>query len=275
VQYAVHAPSAELADVVECLWTLEGDARELDGGAQSVLPDGRPELILHFGDAFDRIGTGGATERQARMLFAGQLTSQLLLRPSGRIAILGVRLHPYGAGALLRTPVHELEDLTIDVDAVDRRLARDLLEVRDSADSLDAAIPSVLRRLEARAASSRVDPFVRHAVAAIDRRAGQISIERLAAHLGVTRRQLERRFRALVGLSPKRLARIVRLQRALQMLDDIAAPNRGAVTAAACGYADQAHFIRDCRELCGHAPAALLATRAELTGLFLTGPDPV
>ena len=41
------------------------------------------------------------------------------------------------------------------------------------------------------------------------------------------------------------------------------------MTAAACGYADQAHFIRECQDVCGHPPGAHLLQRGELTGFFM------
>ena len=70
----------------------------------------------------------------------------------------------------------------------------------------------------------------------------------------------------LVGISPKRLARIVRFQRALRMLR--APEGSGVATALECGYADQPHFIRDFTELAGCSPAAHLLRHAELSGFF-------
>jgi len=95
-----------------------------------------------------------------------------------------------------------------------------------------------------------------------------VSIDRLARHVGLTRRHLERRFQLLVGVSPKRLARIVRFQRALRMLERADAGQRGTRTAMACGYADQAHFVREFRELAGCPPEAHLLRHAELDGFF-------
>jgi hypothetical protein len=37
---------------------------------------------------------------QPKLLFAGQLTRQLVLHPTGRIGVLGLRFHPFGAAAL-------------------------------------------------------------------------------------------------------------------------------------------------------------------------------
>jgi AraC-like DNA-binding protein len=273
MKYTVHHPDPALAPIVECVWTLEGQAADLGGEPQSILPDGRPEIIVHLGDAFDRVEADGAAIRQDALLVAGQLTSQLLLQPTGRIAVAGVRLRPDGVAALFRQPAGELTGLTIGLDTVARPLFAALAQVRDSTGSIQDAVPAIQRQLARHADMTRVDPAVRSAVDAIEASAGRLSMEDLASRVGITRRHLERRFHAVVGLSPKRLARIARLQRAIRMMEALDAPGRGARTAAECGYADQAHFIRDCRDLCGQAPAAWLQQRAELTGFFLSRPD--
>ncbi|MEA2191591.1 MAG: hypothetical protein QOI73_1712, partial [Solirubrobacteraceae bacterium] len=59
-----------------------------------------------------------------------------------------------------------------------------------------------------------------------------------------------------VGYGPKRLARVLRLARAL---DGARTGTALALVAAEAGYTDQAHFAHDCRDLAGVAPSALLA----------------
>lgn len=268
MKYAELAPNPHLASIVHCLWTLEGDAAELGGEAQPILPDGRPELVLHVGDAFERVYGDGRIERQPGLLFAGQLTSALVLRPTGRIGVLGVRLHPHGAAALLEQPQDELAGLTIGVDDLSPALARSLHRVRDSATTLTATARAAEACLADHVNRSRVDVRVESTVETIRRHRGRVTVEQLAHRVGLTRRHLERRFNAIVGLSPKRLARITRFQHALHVLER-ADGLGGADTAALCGYADQAHFVRECRELTGRPPTAHLLQRAQLTGFFV------
>jgi AraC-like DNA-binding protein len=268
VRYTETPPPLPLSSIVRCIWTLEGHAKDLHDELQPVLPDGCPELIIHLGDAFERVHPGGMVERQPPVLVAGQLTRQLVLRARGRISVVGVRFHPDTSAALLRVPQHELAGLTIGVDAVASPLCRSLTEIRETAACAAAAVPHVLDRLAAHADVTLLDPRVHRAVEMIGRRRGWLSIDRLARHLGVTRRHLQRRFKTLVGISPKRLARIERFQHALRMLDGGDRQPRGTLTAAACGYADQAHFVREFRELAGCPPGAHLMRHAELTGFF-------
>jgi AraC-like DNA-binding protein len=267
VDYRELLPIPELADFVDCVWTLTGDARGT-GDPQPVLPDGRPELIVHFGDPFQRLEDAGGSERQGSMLFAGQLTRQLTLQPTGVIAVLGIRFQPHGAAGFMAVPQHELAGVPIGLDAISPLLARDLRVVQDSAAGVSEAAVLAQHVLARSLERSAVDPRVRFAVDAIQRSRGRLSIDRLAEAAGLTRRHLERRFLPAVGVSPKRLARLARFQHALQVLGSDASPS-GADTALACGYADQSHFIRDFRSIAGCSPGEHLLRRGEITGFFI------
>ena len=271
MRYREIEPLPQLAGIVQCVWLLEGDAATGAGAPEPVLPDGRPELILHFGDCFERI-TAAAPVVQPSIIFAGQLTSPLLLRPTGRVAVVGVRFHPDGAPCVVPVPQHEVAGLTIDAGLLSARFGRELGDVErvDSDESglarTAVAVQEVLLRWMRPA---RIDPRVRFAVAAIERTQGRLSIDALSRAANITRRHLERRFLEDVGATPKRLARIARFQHALRMLEQFDSASPGAETAAACGYADQSHFIRDFRRLAGCSPSVHLLRQGELTGFFI------
>lgn len=85
--------------------------------------------------------------------------------------------------------------------------------------------------------------------------------------MGMSLRQLERKFEQLVGLSPKQLARIIRFQSVFRSAGCTPAP-AWAEVALDCGYYDQAHFIREFKQLSGQSPAALFAAGSPLTEVF-------
>ena len=223
---------------------------------------------MHVGDPFDRVYANGRIERQPSILFAGQLTEQLSLRPLRRIAVLGVRFHPHGAAALLDAPQHDFVGVTIGVDAIAPPLYISLQTLCDSMPSPADGVAAVQRHLIDRLDPSRCDPQVQYVVEATGRRHGAVSIDALAERVGWTRRHLERRFKAIVGIPPKRLARIARFQAAVRLLERLPVHQRGTRTAAAIGYADQAQFVREFRELAGCPPGAHLLRNAELNGYF-------
>ena len=269
MRYREYAASLLLAPIVQCVWTLEGHAREF-ADVQPSLPDGRPEIILHLGDPFDRIEPR-AYQRQPAIIFAGQLVGPLMLRPTGSVAVVGIRLQPHGAAALFDHPQDDLIGSTIDVADLSPRLARALNGVRDRTSSVHEAAHLVQRALETGIEDSRVDRREKAADVYIGSMRGGVTVDDIARRVGLTARHLERRFKQTVGVSPKRLARITRFQRALRVLETLDSPQRGTETAALCGYADQAHFIRDFREMAGCPPGAHLMRQAELNGFFSGG----
>ena len=80
------------------------------------------------------------------------------------------------------------------------------------------------------------------------RTGGRTGVAALTAATGWSHRHLATRFRQQVGLSPKAFGRVLRFQRAVDLLRAPAPPALAEI-AASCGYFDQAHLNRDFREL--------------------------
>ncbi|MBB5958523.1 AraC-like DNA-binding protein [Saccharothrix tamanrassetensis] len=91
------------------------------------------------------------------------------------------------------------------------------------------------------------------------RTSGTIPIAELVSATGWSQRQLERRFREQIGLPPKAAARVLRFERALQLL---VADRPAAEVAAACGYYDQAHLSREFTALAGRSISQFRQERA-------------
>ena len=88
--------------------------------------------------------------------------------------------------------------------------------------------------------------------------APETRIETLAKSAGWGRRNLDKRFLALYGVSPKYFARVVRLQRVARSLA-LRPQQRLLDVALDVGYFDQAHFSHDLRDLSGLSPGELRA----------------
>ncbi|HEY1493564.1 MAG TPA: helix-turn-helix domain-containing protein [Candidatus Solibacter sp.] len=237
MRYQEFAPGEEASEFIECYWVLEGAE---PGSVQRVVPDGRPELILNLGTPFEAL-RDGEWQSQPRCFLVGQITAPLLLRATAGSHIAGVRLRPAGAAQLLGIPAQELTGRTVPLDELG---LKQLAEIRDA-----GGIERVLLRRR-----RREDPMVDEAVWLLS---GSLDVATVASRLGMSSRQLERRFKERVGISPKLFARIRRFQRVFPAIETDGV--RWVDAAADCGYYDQAHLIRDFREFAGEPPAALLA----------------
>lgn len=95
--------------------------------------------------------------------------------------------------------------------------------------------------------------LVRHSMNLLIRSGGCMTVEQLAEDAGYTVRYLNKVFRRETGLSPKQLAKIIRFQKAVSVLNE---PNGRILTdiTAELGYFDQSHFVRDFKEYTGFTP---------------------
>ena len=113
------------------------------------------------------------------------------------------------------------------------------------AETLDSSIPG-LDRCERAVAMLESEPT--RPIAAI------------AAELGVSHGHLDREFTRVVGLSPRALARLLRLQRLLAGID-VGGDVEWADLAVELGWFDQAHLIRDFKRHTGVTPTRYVAAQ--------------
>jgi AraC-like DNA-binding protein len=212
------------------VWTAVAES-----GATRVLPDGCIDLLWDGRD----VRVAGPDTRAHRHE-----------SPVGSV-MHGLRFAPGAAPAVLGVPAAALTDQQLPLDALwspagARAMADRLAAAADASRVLEDEV------LGAAGLGAAPPPDAVHIVARL--RQGTAVVD-VADGLGVSRRQLHRRCLASFGYGPKLLARILRLQRALELA------RRGvslADVAAQAGYADQAHLARDVGDLAGAPMRQLL-----------------
>ncbi|SPT63463.1 helix-turn-helix transcriptional regulator [Actinomadura madurae] len=212
-----------------CLWTASLP-RDAEPFVQRVVPDGCVDLIWSDGG----------------ILVAGPDTGPIpaVMRPGEEV--VAVRFAPGTAPPVLGVPADAIRDGRVPL--------RDLWG--GEADRLAEAVAAApdRRGALARALHGRMgpaDPLVAAVVAGVARG----SVRDVADGLGLGERQLRRRSLAAFGYGPKTLQRVLRFQRALRLAR---AGEPLASVAYAAGYADQAHFAHEVRDLAGEPVRRLL-----------------
>jgi AraC-like DNA-binding protein len=166
--------------------------------------------------------------------------------------IVVVKFREGEAAAFLDVPLHELFGKVAPLDALAPRAEVDRVLSRIAEATSDAERVAHLEVfLLARHRPREPDPVVGAALAAIQAGPGRIRIGELARSLRLGQDALEKRFRKVVGTSPKQMASLLRLRRAVE------AHLRGAALSSVpyrSGYFDQSHFIREFRAATGEAP---------------------
>jgi transcriptional regulator GlxA family with amidase domain len=175
--------------------------------------------------------------------------------PSGRFRF-GVRFRPALGRAFLRAPLLELTDRIVPLGALWGRAARSLEQQLAEARSIGQAIARAESFLGGAPAPS---PIERAATWLLARR-GQVSVDDLARSAGLSARQFRRLCMDASGLTPKRLARVIRFRHALVRAQQSGWPIDWAQLALDCGYFDQAHLINEFHEFAATTPAEYLTT---------------
>lgn len=222
------------------------DFRTADQRGWKILPDTCGHLLVEIRS---RGGVG-------RVSIVGARRYAIEIDVTPRSWTIGVRFRPGGLAALAAVPAWELTDTSVQAGSLwgaagdrfeaDVRGATDPRLVRDR----------LLRFLQHRTVSASVPDWRAVSFGTLVRESrGTAGVEEAAASMGVPVRTLRAASNDFLGLAPKRFARIHRLFGAIAM-GRVATWSR---VAAACGFADQPHLIREFRNLLGETPMEYLA----------------
>lgn len=270
MNYKTYSPIEDLTSYVKCFWTLDSNG-ELITEKQRIVPDGCMEMIFHYGSPYKQHLTNGKVIFQPTCFVFGQITSSLEIEPTADTGIFAVRFYPDGFApfspfaisqmANRATPLKELyEEQGI-------KLERDILKASTTEERIKICEVFLLDRLVNPESINRI---VKSSVEMILNLNGQLSVDELSGKIDVNRRQLERKFSSVIGLSPKKLSKIIRLQATLRMLVN---QNFTSLTSIAYegNYYDQAHFIKDFKdfkEFTGLSPKKFYANNLKMSALF-------
>lgn len=216
-------------------------------------------MEFYLGDRYQVSQDDGPPEAAPEAVIVGpQSYRRTRLLMSGDIHVFTIGFQPGGLHALFDMPMTRLVDQGAIASDVIGAAAHRLRDAILHAPNFDARIAAVERWLAPYVEAARHPDDVDRAAIAIVRSGGRLRIDMLARRAMLSDRQFTRRFEAQVGLRPKLFARTVRLN---AVLDAKSRSPRASWTELVhrAGYADQSHFIRDCRALAGGAPAEFFA----------------
>lgn len=257
MNYQTFTPHPDLAAFVKSYWQLEVPANTSDE-KQRVLPDGSIEMAFILADDVKRYNDKGEFSIQPRAMVIGQITEPFFVQPTGEVRSFAVSFYPYGFANFVDCPISDLANKDTPLETLfgeeAKALEQQINTAKDTKGRIGAVETFLLNKL---AESATIDRVVQSTVAALFETKGRQSISTILEKQATTRRNLERKFKKQVGMSPKQLSKVVRMQAALQMLLN---QETESLTKIAYDnqYYDQAHFTKDFKELTGNNPKDFL-----------------
>jgi AraC-like DNA-binding protein len=249
------APPA-LREHIQCFWALEHDYRDDLHTHEHLWADTQIELLFTYGERYYQKRGKDKAVLPADFVI-GPFKKELLLYSDGLTGFVAVRFHPWGFAPFSLVEMAGLINTILPTGVV-------LGEVPclpgqpatgQVTQHLEILANWFFQRLERQSQRQSPVPAVARAIEA---GRGVVRISELAAAFGLNLRRLERLFISEIGMSAKMFARIVRFNHAKRLIERDPDISLASLTYET-GYADQAHFSHNFREMFGYTPAQFKA----------------
>jgi AraC-like DNA-binding protein len=255
-EFTQRSPSGRLARYVESVWHARG---QIAYAREQIAPTGSTVAGIVLGPPIRQMPWGGLVFIAETGFLIGPHDRPLMNEPTAHTHCVGIVTTPIGCRAVFGLDPGPLRGRVLDLLdqwPAGRSLRTDLLaggEVVSLLDRTEAVLEAGLDE------SDRGLDRCAEAVAALARSPAR-PVGDVADSLGVSHGHLDREFTRVVGLSPRTLARVLRVRRLLEQVD---VHGRIAWTslAAELGWYDQAHLIRDVSRHTGVPPSAYVAAQ--------------
>jgi AraC-like DNA-binding protein len=262
--FRLRSPQGALGRAVASIWYARG---RIPYRRERIGPTGSSVAVIVLDDPIieTALGPRGGSLVADRGFLIGPHDRPVINEPTGETFAVGVVTTPVGCEAAFGVRPASVAGRVVPIDEAWPSAAAvraDLLAMTDP----DAMLDRLERALDAGLDLS--DPGLDRCARAVERLEADplLLIAQVAREAGLSHGHLDREFRRIVGLSPRRLARQRRVARLLAGIDarsDVA----WADLAAKLGWADQSRLIRDVKRHTGVTPSAyLVAQRAWMLG---------
>ncbi|WLD10963.1 helix-turn-helix domain-containing protein [Planctellipticum variicoloris] len=261
MRLVTHEPAAPLGNFIHHFWDCT-DAPSHP--RERILPSGTIELVVNLREDEVRIYGSAEPERCRRfpgIVVSGTYAGAFVIDPTQHASMTGVHFRPGGAFPFFGGATGELANSHLGLEDLWGRSAVELQERMCSAATPLKRFRILEEMLETRLRWPSEHPAVSLALDIFGPAGIGDSVRAAAKRVGLSQRRFIQVFTAQVGLTPKLFCRVLRFQRAREVVDQTATPNWAQV-ALVCGYYDQSHLIHDFLEFSDLSPTDYIGLRS-------------
>lgn len=206
-------------------------------------------------------------------IFVGQRNSDISFLVKKAIRIYGIRFKPFAFATIIKTPIHLLNDqflplnqlFSLDISA--EKQVQQIIKCQSLEQKTQWVNTLLLDLFED---SFFIDQTLREQLNYIMDRKGLIKVQALFSEFGISKVTLRKHFINKVGLTPKKVSRIWRMNYFLQLKEKDSGENLTSLCLES-GFYDQAHFIKEFKSLFGPSPREFFQQNAQLLKISQEG----
>ena len=258
MDYNISRPSLRLSEYVKYYWSFDHCIPSGTLHTQRVVPTGLFELVLYLNDK--PVSSNPQNAISDYLIVSGQQKSFYELNVHGKLSLFAIYFHPHGLSSFLNIPLKELFNQSIPLKLILKDIVNVFEDRLSKANSFEEQIKIAEELILNQIQKNKPDIHyqrIQHIIYLINQKQGNISIDVLASEACLSRKQFERIFLNIVGISPKQFLKIIRFQNAIyqkSLKPDLSLTELSHL----CGYYDQAHMIHDFKSLSGYTPRQFL-----------------
>ncbi len=255
--YILHRVHPQLAPFIDSFWesTFEQMVEPLYD--ELFVAQSYPNIIVNLSADYQR-----NSERIAKTILIGVNTSPVHFLHESTNRLFGIRFHPSGLSVFSTLGLHEIADVSVGLEDIFGEKGLDLADQIIEAPTTIARIQITEQFFLDQINERSLDKWRFYQRA--QKELKQLSLEAsaiplLVKKMNTTQRTFDRHFQQILGLSPKKLSRLLRFQRVFEAMHqpDFKLSNFNFYE---LGYYDQAHFSKEFKEFSGMAPQVYLAS---------------
>ena len=241
-----------LTTIVKDIVVLE--SKDAKKETHSFFADGFPGILFQQSENATIFPSG---KKLTPLFLYGQTVHPIEMVMEGAYKMIVLQVYPFVAQALFQVNTKELNDECYDLHLVKAAPVDKTLNDLQNAVDTDHQVKILcgfVKELADQAITGDMQK-VSTAIHKIIESKGLISVTSLCEALSINERTLQRYFVKYVGVSPKKLAKIIQFQSSLDQLSDHIHANLTEIVYES-GYADQSHFIRNFKTFTGKRPSS-------------------
>jgi AraC-like DNA-binding protein len=249
MDFQIIKPPKSLERYVRFFWTVDFPDSISGQNLIRVFARRFPRMVFQHNNGHSSISKNGII--MPNSFLSGINTEPYLCKIDKSFSLTTVSFYPFAIKALFGIDAFELTDELPDFqNFAPKYLIEMLLNTENQKERIEIISNFLLKKINA---ISHNDIIVEQSLIWLNQNPIEDSVPHLLEYFNISERQLERKFKTNMGLSPKQFLRVTRFEKALNMLHG---NQFSSLTDLAfeLNYVDQSHFIREFKEFSNYTP---------------------
>ncbi len=246
-------PPKKLRKVVRHFWCSSFPNPNAFAKQYKILADGSPGIVFQHSTGNSSVLNSDGEPLPIAFLY-GQKTTACTNLIRGTPTIIGVSFYPVAFRSLFNI---DASDLTNDILDIEYFFPPGFVDLLLNTTDTEQAIELFCDTLYQQSSRQEQDAVIKESVHRIIGNTANANARDVSSYSNTSRRQFQRRFKECIGVAPGTYIRIIKFQKAVQLLRNGHFEKLSDI-AYVLNYSDQSHFIREFKNFSGHTPKIFL-----------------